>query len=562
MNAPMLVALVAAAVLAALVAWRTTGARRVALFALHALAFAALYFFLFPPPGATTARTLVVLTPGSGAGLAERTATVVALPGATAPASVERVPDLATALRRHAGTQRLRIAGDGLPARDRDAARGLGVAFDAPAEPRGIVELDTSAQVRSGGIWRVGGRVAGVPGGRVELRDPAGAIVASATPGADGRYALAAQAKSAGRYRFELRVLDADGAAVDTLALPLTVGAGDATRLRLVAGGPDPDVKYLRRWAADAGVALTSRIALSTDLALRQGDAALDAASLADTDLVVVDERAWAALGATEKTALAAAVDAGLGLLLRVTGPLDAAVAADWAAYGFAITPTDIAQTVRLANDEASPALTRMPVAITANDTANGAIALVADATGAPLASWRAHGRGRVGVWPLVDSYRLALAGDAARYGALWAGATGTLARARGAARATLPALARIGERGVICGVPEAADVEDPHGRRIALAPQRDAGERCAAFWPAAAGWHRLVAGDMTQDFYVRAGDDARPLARSQTIAATRALVGDGGGDGGAPTRGSRWPFFFAWLALAAVAWRLEKRRA
>jgi hypothetical protein len=559
MNASLLlVVLVAAAVFAALIAWRAAGARRIALFAVHALAFAALYLFLFPPPGATAARALAVLTPGNGDGAIDRTTTVVALPGAAAPAGVERVPDLATALRRHADTQRLVIVGDGLPARDLDAAKGLGVAFDAPAEPRGIVELDTSAQVRSGGTWRVAGRVAGVPGGRVELRDPAGAIVASVAPGADGRYALAAQAKRAGRYRFELRALDADGAAVDTASLPLAVDAGDAPRLRLVAGGPDPDVKYLRRWAADAGVALTSRIALSTDLALRQGDATLDAASLADTDLVVVDERAWASLAAAEKTALTAAVDDGLGLLLRVTGPLDAAVAADWAAYGFAIAPADVAQTVRLSSDEASPALTRTPVTVTAHD----AIALVADPAGAPLASWRTHGRGRVGVWPLVDSYRLALAGYAARYGALWAATTGTLARARGAVRAALPATARIGERAVICGLPDAAEVESPQGRRVALASQRDASDRCAAFWPAAAGWHRLVAGDATQDFFVRANDDARTLARAQTIAATRALVGGAGGDGGAPTKGSRWPFFFAWLVLAGVAWRLEKRRA
>lgn len=556
MNAPVVIGFVVAAVFAALAAWRANGARHWMLVALHALALTLLWFFLFPPPGATSARTLVVITPGAS-GSADRTATVVALPGATASAGVERVPDLATALRRHDGIERLRIVGDGLPARDRDAARGLGVVFDAPPEPGGIVELALSEQIRTGGIWRVTGRIAGVPGGRVELRDPAGAVVASVVPGSDGAYALSAQAKQAGRHRFELRVQNADGAIVDTVALPLVVDAGDALRVRLVAGGPDPEVKYLRRWAADAGIALASRIALSTDLALRRGDAAVDAAALADTDLVVIDERAWAALDAAEKTALAGAVDGGLGLMLRVTGPLDAAVAADWAAYGYTVRAADIDQTMRLSGTaEGAPALTRLPVEVEARD----ATPLVADATGAPLVWWRSHGRGRVAVSRLVDSYRLALA-DAARYGTLWANTTSTLARARGTARLSLPAFVRAGERGVVCGAAQAAELEDPQGRHTALAFDVHGAEHCAAFWPAAGGWHRVVTGDVAQDFYVRAADEAGPLVRAQTIAATRALVGEAGATAGATARGSRWPFFFGWLVVVALAWTLEKRR-
>jgi len=56
--------------------------------------------------------------------------------------------------------------------------------------------------------------------------------------------------------------------------------------------------------------------------------------------------------------------------------------------------------------------------------------------------------------------------------------------------------------------------------------------------------------------------DDAVPLVRAATIAATRALAGDVTATGDAPTPGSRWPFFFAWLIAAGLAWWLEKRRA
>src|SRR5690606_39817443 len=121
-------------------------------------------------------------------------------------------------------------------------------------------------------------------------------------------------------------------------------------RVQVLAGAPDPDLKYLRRWAVDAGLRLDSRIVLSDGIALVDGAVALDAAALAQLDLVVIDERAWAALDATQQTALRAAVEDGLGLLLRVTGPLDAAVAADWSRFGFRIAPDDVAGAVVLAD--------------------------------------------------------------------------------------------------------------------------------------------------------------------------------------------------------------------
>lgn len=123
------VAIVALATLLAL--WRLRHARaagwkKAALLALQPLCAALLYFALVPPPRAGQAGTLVVASAGSDAQALAAAAgeRVVALPEAPALPDVERVPDLASALRRHPGTQRLRIVGDGLPARDRDAAAG------------------------------------------------------------------------------------------------------------------------------------------------------------------------------------------------------------------------------------------------------------------------------------------------------------------------------------------------------------------------------------------------------------------------------------------------------
>ena len=51
--------------------------------------------------------------------------------GVVAVAIAERVPDLATAIRRHRGTRDIVVVGEGLAARDRDAVRGFPLRFDA-----------------------------------------------------------------------------------------------------------------------------------------------------------------------------------------------------------------------------------------------------------------------------------------------------------------------------------------------------------------------------------------------------------------------------------------------
>ena len=89
---------------------------------------------------------------------------VVALPEAPALPGVERVPDLATALRKHPGTQRVRVVGAGLEARDRDAMRGVALEFVAEALPRGLVELTPPSRAVAGGEFHFAGRAERLPG--------------------------------------------------------------------------------------------------------------------------------------------------------------------------------------------------------------------------------------------------------------------------------------------------------------------------------------------------------------------------------------------------------------
>ncbi len=570
MNAAAVTAmLLAIAVVAgSLRAWRLPR-RRVHL-ALQALAAIALYACLFPPATreAFRAGELVVLAPGITA--AQRAdldpaAARVALPGVRADAAGERVPDLGTALRRHPDLRRLRVVGGGLPARDRDAARGLVVRFDAAPLPPGLVELERPDRLLAGHAWQLAGRVEGWPGARVELRDPAGAVAATSATDADGRFTLAAQAGSAGTADFALRVLAADGHLVEEVPLPIAVTRGKALRLLVLAGAPDPDLKYLRRWAIDAGAALDSRIGLSDGIAQVQGRPMVDAAALGRVDVAILDERSWAALDGPARATLRTAVRNGLGLLLRVTGPVSPAVAGDWRAWGFSLEaaapgealPVRLDRAVGL--DHAGLPFTAWPLQVRVMDAAP----LLRVDDGTPAALWRAEGRGRIGLWWLADSWRLVLAGQKARHATLWAQTLSTLARPVGNALPVLPVEARVDQRALLCGLGGTPAIEDPAGRQAPLVVEggRDAMPGCAAWWPAEPGWHVLVTADGRWPIAVRGAAEAPGLLQAADRAATMVLAG-GAGHGARASRPHplpRWPFFLAWLAAAAALWWLER---
>ncbi len=561
------IALGIAAVLGSVRALRG-GRNPAARIALQLAAVGLLYVLLFPPTTreSVSADELTVLTPGATTQQIDAlsvAATIVALPGVDAARSIERVPDLGTALRRHPQSRQLRIVGGGLPVRDRDAARGLVARFDAAPLPRGLVELDAPVTVRAGSTWRLGGRVEGMADGNVELRDPAGAVVANAALDKDGRFALHAQAKAAGETLFALRVQDRDGQSIENIPVPLLARIGEPLRVLLLAGAPDPELKYLRRWAVDAGVRLDSRMALTEGVALTEGAATLDPAALRAADIAIIDERAWATLDSAQKQAMDVAVRDGLGLLLRVTGPLPAPVAAEWAALGFPLHARDPLPAVALDNmlglHDSGLKFTPQALAVDAKDAAP----LLRADDGASLALWRANGQGRVALWWLADSWRLALGGERARYATLWSDTLATLARARGASAPTLPRDARVDERAVLCGLAPDAAIETTNGERIALVIEQTAAQSdCAAYWPAQSGWHTLVSAGTRWPFHVRAADEARALASAENTRATRTLVGGATAQADIATRPiplPRWPFFLAWLVAMTLLWIIER---
>ncbi|CAE6687955.1 carboxypeptidase regulatory-like domain-containing protein [Xanthomonas arboricola] len=552
-----------------------TRARLWLLLAAQPLLAGLLYPVLLPPPRAGSTSELHVATAGTQADQVRPTAAPwVALPEAPALPSVPRVPDLATALRRAPGTTALVVHGSGLPARDRDGLR-VPVRLALAPLPTGLVAVSTPPPAAPGERIAISARVQGLPGARVELLDPAGQVVDTAAADTAGQVQLRGLARAPGQLLFALRLRDGAGAERGRVPVPVLIAAVPSARVLLLAGAPQPELKYLRRWASDAGMQARSQIAAGPGVQLGEG-AALDAASLDALDLLVIDQRRLVALGNAQREGVRAAIGRGLGVLVRTDGPLDAAARAALGELGLAVTGGSTSAAVPAPRSLASPGAIDAAAApadaaplpplqrrTLQPQQADAVIAARAD-DGSALGWWRPQGRGRIGIGLIEDSFALVLAGRGDLHAALWAQLVSAVARAGGSA----PAAVQTGwsqHRMTLCGIAADAAVTGPTGASQALLIDPASATRaCAAYWPATAGWHRLQTGTEQRWLYVRAPGDAPALHTQQTRDATVAMAAiDTPASVGAPTAqpGTRWPWLLAWLTLAAALWWLERRR-
>ncbi len=560
---------------------------------LQVLAATLLYAVLVPPARQVPATGLRVLAADAAdAGDLPAAGTPpLLLPEADDVAGGQRVPDLATALRQHPAST-LTLVGAGLSARDRDAALPSQVHWQASPPPRGWVDLDVPAVTAPGARFDVRARASGVASARAELLDPADTVVDRAPLAANGRVLLTGVARAEGRSLFQLRLLDADGHVVDTLPVPQQTIAAAPLQVRVRAGAPGAELKYLRRWATDSGMDIQVQSDTGAGVSVGDGSIAMDAASLARTDLLLLDERSLASLSAGQFVALRDALHAGLGVLVRSTGQPSASARRRLRELGLPLQGDGGSQSVELPGDgdmamlqarRGPLAAATLPTAdgMDADRTAHGAAvpaleqlalrpaagqALLHDRHGNGIGGWRNVGKGRVGLFPITDSWRMVLAGRDDRHGELWSGLVSTLARPQSRTDPlwSPQPVTWAGERQLVCGVQEPLQALAADSTATPLVVDPASGDaRCAAWWPREAGWQPLRLGQRELWRYVFDPSTAQGLHRQAVIEATARKLSTNPGAGAHDVRrlpGSRWPWWMAFVLCASLLWWLERR--
>ncbi len=552
-----------------------------ALISLQCASAALLYVSLFPPMQQIAAQRLLILSANAKASAIKLSnGRVLALPEAPLVAGVERIADLASALRKYPGTNTIEVIGDGLPLRDIDAARNLAITYSPTKLPEGIIDLAWSEQISPGMRWWLSGRVNYSQAITVELLDPSAVVVdrilinprqahdlnrGLVANDTHAEFILSDTARAAGQANYQLRIVDAQKKIRETVLVPLWVVREKPIRVLSLAGGPNPELKYLRRWASDAGIALESRVELGSGMQIQTANSTLSAASLRELDLLILDERAWSTMSASNKNAVLESLNAGLGVLLRITGSLSASASNELRQLGFSVADSTITQGVRLAEAQGKqllPELSRRPVRVQSTD----GIPLLQTDKAEPLAIWRAQGQGRIALWWLTDSYKLALSNTTGRHGQLWSEAASTLARTR--TKATLQSRQQhvwVNQRGVYCGLAENARVQEPNGQFSPLIADLDGvNKTCAAFWPKQPGWHTLSSNTNRLQVYVRANSEAAGLKAHALREANMQLLGNLRPQNKPTTiaaPGKHWPYFLFWLLFTALLWVLERSR-
>jgi hypothetical protein len=551
------------------------------LLALQPVAAMLLYCTLFPPAVAGTATgTLVIATSGAPrfvpTGPGER---LIALPEASAVLGAEILPDLGTALRRYPDGGALRIVGSGLEPRDRQAAAGRLLRFEPMREPRGLIALQPAAPIAAGARFAVAARAARLAGGSAELLDPASRMVDTQPIGPAGDIALSGTVRAPGTMLFTLRLRDRTRALIEQASVPVWVPTSSPARVLIVAGAPNPEVKYLRRWATDAGLTPQVRVDVGGGASLIDTPPDMTTAALAKVDAAIVDDRAWDRLGEGQRRTVVAAVRGGMGLIVRITGP----VPRGWHILGLSASgPADVAPVTLPADapsDEAlaarrGPGTRDAPVSVAGGRdtvplltrqtvTLAGGMPILRDTHGIVLAASRSSGRGKVAVISLQDSFALVTSGHGDAHSELWSHLVSDVARRQAGPVTRVESPAYVGRRMTMCGAGPII-VTDPAGNvGRALVDPAIGAAGCAGYWPTVAGWHR-TSGPAAMPFYVYPADalpgvraaDRRDGTLSQVGGSDRASVRQGDSN-----RGPSWPWFVGWLLVATLSWWLERAR-
>ena len=243
---------------------------------------------------------------------------------------INYLADLNYYLAKNPDVKKINIYGYGLDENELKSLKNHRILFHPSLFPSGILSANWQKKLRYTENLKVQGIYHNSTRDIVRLKlQGLGATLDSAEvkPNSNLKFSFVNQPKQIGKAVFSIIALKGN----DTLSVdpvPFEVENKKPTSVLILASFPDFEYKFLKKWLYENqyGVALRSQISkgkYSTDFLNRKAVNVnqLNQALLKTMDLVIIDEDELNAIPSSDRSAIYAAVNNGMGLIIRVTNP-------------------------------------------------------------------------------------------------------------------------------------------------------------------------------------------------------------------------------------------------
>ncbi|MEQ8810903.1 MAG: hypothetical protein RIE59_17660, partial [Imperialibacter sp.] len=324
------------------------------------------------------------------------------------------------------------VLGEGLPYYVFEEAAPFRFAYFPSSSPEGIQAINVPEKVSANRRSVVDGNVNHVAsGGMIRWTGPEGKIDSLRLSASTEEFPFGFTPKLAGKFVYELELLDSAGSLVATYKVPVQVAEERMLKMVFIGQFPTFESRYLKNLLAEQGHSLALRYQLSKDKFryefANQAEVPfrrLTTTLLDDANLLWIDEASLDALSREEANAMNAAIDNGLGVLVTVNQQSASRKTRRW--MPFQLTRYD-ADTLSVAVDlDRQVSLSGVGLAI---DRSPEVIPVWEDGSGSVLAAYAYQGQGKIGTALWQDTYRLVLKGQELTYAALWMEVIESLAR-------------------------------------------------------------------------------------------------------------------------------------
>jgi hypothetical protein len=445
--------------------------------------------------------------------------------------NIKYIPDLSYYLQSHPEINVVQVAGYGLSSRELNAVKDYSYHFEPADQPGGIIACNWPQTIRKTARLRVQGIYNNTKDESVRIvLAGTGSRLDSVTIKAKtkGRFSLESTAGHLGKAVYTVLALQG----TDTLEkqkLPVIITEAKKIRILVLSSFPDFEYKFLKNWLFDHNYEVVFRTRISKDkFSTDQLNTSINAdelntGTLSRFDGVIADEEELAKLNTPEAGALNAAINQGLGLLIRI---VEEKTSSSFARKFTIVLHTDslVKMTVPHFADETNnlQAIASVPLRVQLQPQQQ---ALLKDKAGRVLMATGLSGGGKIVVSTVASTYTWMLSGQRDDYAKFWSRSINNTIRKQeqGQNWQTEPGLP-VKAQQVKLVLQAAAGPRPPVvtvGKEKLLSVQNDVLPYSwrSIFWPEESGWNTLTLPESKRDFlFVYENNDWTSLKNQELL--------------------------------------------